>query len=612
MPGCSMKNARHKARDSMEPKEKIAELRRLMAHYHIDAWIVPSTDPHQSEYPAERWKARAWLSGFKGSAGTVVVTQKKAGLWTDPRYHIRAVTELAGSGIDLFKFGQQGVPSYTEWLHQELETGSVVGFDGNVVSMSEYARLRKEFEKKSVTFVTQYDLVGMLWQDRPEIPGNPVFIHEDRFAGETRLSKIQRIRDELKKHATQVHLLTALDDIAWTFNIRGSDVEYNPVAVGYAAISEQEVHLFIQSDKVPADVMAILEKEDVVISEYEDVFSYLQKLPAGTALLVDPEKTICKLGSSIPASCQVQEGLSIPYLLKARKNEVELSGIRASQVRDGAALVKWMCWLDGQVGNVPHTEITVAEKLTEFRSQGEHFRGLSFGTICGYQANSAVGHYSSNPETVPSLFPDGILLIDSGAQYLDGTTDSTRTLTLGNPTSEQKQVYTIVLKCHIKLATHIFPKGTRGDQLDAIAREFLWQQGWNCRHGIGHGVGYFLNVHEGPQRFREDNAVPLALNMLTSNEPGVYFEGKFGVRLENLLVTVRREAAAFGEFYGFDTVSLCPFDLELVDVSLLGEEERNWLNEYHARVYASLSPLLTEDEQNWLRHETRPLGLLDA
>ncbi|MFT3892430.1 MAG: aminopeptidase P family protein [Anaerolineales bacterium] len=591
----------------MEPKEKIAELRRLMLQYHIDAWIVLSTDPHQSEYPPERWKARAWLSGFKGSAGIVVVTQKKAGLWTDPRYHIRALQELAGSGIELFKFGQQGVPSYTEWLYQELEKGSVVGFDGNVVSMSEFARLRKEFEKKLVTFVTQYDLVGMLWQDRPGIPESLIFIHEDKFAGETRQSKFQRIRDELRKRAAQVHLLTALDDIAWTFNIRGSDVEYNPVAISYAAILEQDARLFIQTDKVPADVRSALEKDGVIISDYEDVFSYLQKLPAETAIFVDPEKTVCTLGSAIPAGCRVQEGSSIPYLLKARKNDVELIGIHASQVRDGAALVKWMCWLDGQIEKVAHTEITVAEKLTEFRSQGEYFRGLSFGTICGYQANSAVGHYSSNPETVPFLYPEGILLIDSGAQYLDGTTDITRTLTLGNPTSEQKRVYTIVLKCHIKLATHIFPKGTRGDQLDAVARELFWQQGWNCRHGIGHGVGYFLNVHEGPQRFRDDNSTPLELNMLTSNEPGVYFEGKFGVRLENLVVTVPKGTTEFGEFYGFDTVTLCPFDLDLIETSMLSLEERNWLNEYHQRVYDMLAPLLSDEERIWLQHETRQI-----
>ena len=591
----------------MEPKEKIAELRRLMNEYQIDAWIVPGSDPHQSEYPPERWKARAWLSGFQGSAGMVVVTQKKAGLWTDPRYHIRAAQELAGSGIELFKFGQQGVPSYTEWLHRELETGSVVGVDGNVVSISEFSRLRKEFENASVTFVTQHDLVGILWQDRPGVPGMPIFIHEDVFAGETRLSKIQRVRDELRKQASEFHLLTALDDIAWTFNVRGGDVEYNPVAVSYAVISERDARLFIQGGKVPADVKATLEKDGVIISEYDDIFAYLQKLPAGATLLIDPEKTVCKLGLSVPEGCQVRESPSIPYLLKARKNDVELGGIRASQARDGAALVKWMCWLDGQIGRVPHTEITVAEKLTEFRSRGDHFNGLSFGTICGYRANSAVGHYRSNPERVPSLYPEGILLIDSGAQYLDGTTDITRTLTLGNPTSEERKVYTIVLKCHIRLAMHIFPMGTRGNQLDAVARELFWRQGWNCRHGIGHGVGYFLNVHEGPQRFHLDNSVPLALKMLTSNEPGVYFEGEFGVRLENLMVTVHAGTTEFGEFYGFDTVTLCPFDLDLVEPSMFSVEERNWLNEYHRRVYDMLAPLLSEEEHIWLRCETRPI-----
>lgn len=591
----------------MEPKEKIIELRRLMKAHQVDVWIVPSTDPHQSEYPAEHWKARAWLSGFKGSAGTMVVTQNKAGLWTDPRYHMRGETELAGSGIELYKLGLLGVPTYIEWLYQELEEGSMIGFDGNVISMAELVRLKKVFQGKSIAFVTQHDLVGMLWQDRPGIPGNPVFLHDDKFTGESRISKIQRIQNKLKTQGAQVHLLTSLDDIAWTFNIRGSDVEYNPVVVSYAVISENEARLFIRDAKVPKDVKAMLEKDGVMFSEYEDVFRYLQSLPVESVVLIDPYKTACTLGAVIPESCQLKEGVSIPGLMKAIKNDVELSGIRKSQVRDGVALVKWMCWLDGQIGKVSHTEITVAEKLAEFRSQGEYFWGLSFGTICGYQANSAIGHYSSNPETVPTLRPEGLLLIDSGGQYQDGTTDVTRTLTLGNPTPEEKRVFTLVLKCHIKLAALIFPKGTGGDRLDAIARELLWSQGWNCRHGIGHGVGYFLNVHEGPQRFREDNAVPLELKMLISNEPGVYFEGKFGVRLENLLVTVPRDVTEFGEFYGFETDTLCPFDLELVDVSMLNSDEKDWLNTYHHRVYEMLAPFLLEEEKAWLVKETRQL-----
>lgn len=591
----------------MEPREKIAELRKLMEEYKIDAFIVPSTDPHQSEYPAEHWKARAWLSGFMGSAGTVVVTQRKAGLWTDPRYHIRGEMELAGSGIELYKFGLLDVPSYMEWLDQELDKGSVIGFDGNVISMAEQVRLENFFQGKNITFVTQRDLVGELWQGRPGVPKNPIFIHDEKFVGESRKSKITRIREKLKECQADAHLLTMLDDIAWAFNIRGSDVEYNPVAISYAVISENEARLFIQNTKIPVELKKTLEADGVAFSEYEDVFEYLQQLAAGTVILIDPDKTACTLRASIPEHCRVRDGVSIPSIMKAIKNNVELDGIRKSQIRDGVALVKWMCWLDGQIGKVPHTEITVAEKLTEFRSQGEYFQGLSFGTICGYKANSAVGHYSSKPETTPTLQPEGILLIDSGGQYLDGTTDVTRTLTLGNPTPEEKQAFTLVLKCHIKLAALIFPKGTGGDRLDAIARELLWSQGWNCRHGIGHGVGYFLNVHEGPQRFREDNSVALELNMLTSNEPGVYFEGKFGVRLENLLVTVPRDVTEFGEFYGFETDTLCPFDLDLVDVSMLSSDEIKWLNEYHRRVYEILGSFLMEDEKAWLRRETRQI-----
>ena len=591
----------------METPEKISKLRRSMAEHGIDAYIVPSADPHQSEYPADRWKTRAWLSGFRGSAGTVVVTQKWAGLWTDPRYHIRGGMELAGSGIELFKYGILGVPSYEDWLYQELNEGSVIGFDGTVVSISELKKLKNAFRDKGVTFVTQHDLAGKLWQDRPGIPMHTIFSHDDHFSGESRISKIRRIREELTDRKVDVHLLTMLDEIAWTFNIRGSDVEYNPVTISYAVISQQEARLFIQSSKVPADVRTRLEKDGVIISEYEDIFAYIQQLPAGINILVDPDKTSCALWESIPKNCQRKAGTSIPHSMKAIKNHVELEGIRKSQIRDGVAMVKWMHWLDGQIGRVSHTEITVADRLTEFRWQGEYFQGLSFGTICGYQANSAIGHYSSKPETVPTLKPEGILLIDSGGQYLDGTTDVTRTLTLGNPTPEEKQVFTLVLKCHIRLAGITFPKGTRGVQLDAIAREYLWREGWNCRHGIGHGVGSYLNVHEGPQRFSTDNNVVLELNMLTSNEPGVYFEGKFGTRIENLLVTVSKASTEFGEFYGFETVTLCPVDLDLVDVSLLTLDERSWLNRYHQKVYEELEPFLSSQERDWLQHETRKI-----
>jgi len=591
----------------MEPHEKISELRKLMNKHRLDAWIVPSADPHQGEYPAERWKARAWLSGFKGSAGTLVVTRDQAGLWIDSRYHIRAAKELEGSGIDLYKFGVVGVPSYIQWLRSELPAGSVIGCDGNVLSIAELSNLEKEFQGRGISFDLQYDLVGELWHDRPEVPGNQIFIHEDKFAGESRASKIQRIRSRLRELDADMHVVTALDDIAWILNIRGSDVAFNPVAICYLIISHQEIRLFIEARKVANAVKQVLERDGVLFSKYEDVNEYLHTLKSEVNILVDPERTNYSLRNAIPETCPVKYGTSVPHIMKAIKNETERAGIKQSQTRDGVAMVKWMYWLDQQVDKSAHTEITVAEKLSEFRSVGEYFQGLSFGTICGYKANSAIGHYSSNPLTAPSLGNDGILLIDSGGQYLDGTTDITRTITLGNPTPEEKQAFTTVLKCHIKLAAQIFPRGTRGYQLDAIARQPLWVRGWDCRHGIGHGVGYFLNVHEGPQRFRADSSILFEPHMLTSNEPGVYFEGRFGVRLESLLLTVPKESTEFGEFYGFETVTLCPIDLELVERSLLTSEEIDWLNSYHRGVNDKLSPFLSMEEQAWLQHETRQI-----
>ena len=591
----------------MQPREKIAKLRNLMVDHQIDAWIVPSADPHQSEYVADHWKARAWLSGFTGSAGIVVVTMDKAGLWTDSRYHIRAAKELHGSGIDLYKFCLPDVPSYIEWLRDELGQDGTIGFDGNVLSVAEVEKINRAFDERQFTLSFQHDLLGQIWQERPEIPVNQIFLHDISFAGESRTSKFQRIRNKLKEYGSQAHLLTMLDDIAWTFNIRGSDVAYNPVAISYAAITKDEARIFINDEKVPREVKIALEQDGVIFSEYEDIISFLETVEPETSILIDPEKTSYKLREAIPENCSIKYGDSIPHTLKAIKNETELEGICRAHIRDGVALVKWMCWLDQHISEGNHTEITVAEKLEEFRSVGDHFQGLSFSTISGYQANAAIGHYSPNPETTPTLRPEGILLIDSGAQYMDGTTDITRTITLGSPTSEEKKAFTLVLKGHIRLARAKFPKGTKGHQLDMIAREPLWTQGWNCRHGIGHGVGFFLNVHEGPQRFREDNSVVFESGMVTSNEPGVYFEGKYGFRIENVVITAPVEATEFGEFFGFKTVSLCPIDLDLVEASLLSLDEKTWLNEYHQTVNTILRPFLTEDEQEWLQHETREI-----
>jgi Xaa-Pro aminopeptidase len=589
----------------MEPQEKIAELRKLMQDHHVEAWIVPSTDPHQSEYVADHWQARAWLSGFSGSAGIVVVTEDNAGLWTDPRYHLRAEQELAGSGIELFRVGLPEVPTYKKWLQQELTAGDTIGFDGRVLSGREVEKLERTFQDKTIKIVYQNDLIGQLWDKRPKIPRNPIFLHDTKFAGETRASKFQRVRETLKESGCQAQLVTSLDDISWLFNMRGSDVLYNPVAICYAVISEWEARLFIYEDKVPGEVRTVLEQEGIEFSEYEDIFSYWRQLPEDTVVLLDPEKTGYKMERLISETCRIKKGMSIPYGMKAVKNEVELEGLKQSHIRDGIALVKWMYWLDQHSWEVAHTEVTIAEKLAEFRSQGEYFQGLSFYTISAYQANSAVGHYSPHPDTTPTLKPEGILLIDSGGQYLDGTTDITRTLSLGGATVEERSVFTRVLKGLIRLSEMKFPKGVKGSELDAFAREPLWQQGWECRHGIGHGIGSFLNVHEGPQRFAKGNKIPFEPGMVTTNEPGVYFPGRFGCRIENVLVTNLVESTDFGEFYGFETITLCPIDLELVELSILNEAEVTWLNEYHQWVYETLAPFLSQEEVVWLKHETR-------
>ncbi len=589
------------------PSTRIAALQAAMTQQAVDAWLVPSADPHQSEYVAEHWQARSWLSGFSGSAGTLVVTQTGAGLWTDPRYHLRAESELAGSGVTLHRFGLAGVPSYVEWLGAHLTDSATLGFDPALLSIADVARLRSRFGDKKIHLYTKRELVSELWTDRPPLPETPIFLHDEGFAGENCATKLARTRARLRESGGDALVLTALDDIAWTFNIRGGDVPFNPVAIAYALVSLHETTVFIQPDKVDATVQAALEDDGVVFTAYETIFSIWPDLPQQSRVLVDPAKTSYRLQEAIAPYCQILKQASIPATLKAIKNATEAAGLRRAHIRDGVALVRWLIWLEEAVPSQYHTEITLGEKLADFRGKGDHYWGESFGTITGYGANSAVGHYSPQPETTPTVRPTGLLLSDSGGHYLDGTTDVTRVVALGPPSAEERQVYTLVLKCHIRLATVRFPQGTTGSQLDALAREFLWREGWNCRHGIGHGVGFFLNVHEGPQRFSTDNRVALEPGMLTSNEPGVYFAGKFGVRLENLLLCVADTTTDFGDFYRFETLTLCPFDLRLVDVSLLDEQEKIWLNGYHSAVYTALSPLLDPTERAWLEKATRTI-----
>lgn len=591
----------------MLPKTKIQALQALLVQEGIDAWIVPSTDPHQSEYVAPHWQARAWLSGFAGSAGTLVVTPAAAGLWTDARYHLRAETELAGSGITLFRQGLPDVPDLFSWLQNTLDGDVVIGFDGNLLSMTAVERLARTLAGREVRYFTARDLVAELWTDRPPGPTFPIECYDAALAGASRLEKLNRIRMEMAAGGADAHLLTALDDIAWTLNIRGRDVAHNPVTVAYALILPNEVTLFIEPAKVSPAVRAALAEDGVICCPYDEIERYWADLPPSTAVLIDPAQTGYHLGESIAEHCALVRGASIPRRLKAIKNATEQVGARSAHIRDGVAMVRWLIWLEQAIGREPHTEVTVAAKLDEFRSRGERFRDLSFNTIVGYGPNSAIGHYQPRAETSPALRAQGILLVDSGAHYLDGTTDITRTVTLGAPTTEERQVYTAVLQSLIRLATARFPRGTRGDQLDALARDRLWREGWECRHGIGHGVGHYLNVHEGPPRFSQQGGIPLAPGMVLSNEPGVYFAGSFGVRLENLMIVTPWRATDFGSFDTFETITLCPFDRKLIERASLSADETAWLNDYHARVFATLGPVLTGEERAWLAAATRPL-----
>lgn len=591
----------------MTPHEKISALQVLMQQHHMDAYIIPSADPHQSEYVAPHWQARAWMSGFTGSAGTLVVLPHAAALWADPRYHSRARTELEDSGIELYRLGQRDVLPYDRWLAEHLPPNAVIGFDGNVFSAADVAKLAEAFQDRSLNFVGAHDLVGQLWHSRPAPPQNEIFIHDLKFAGESRTAKIERIRAQLAAHHSTAHLISALDDIAWTLNIRGSDIAFNPVALSYLYVGQAQVCLFMDAVKIPPPVLQVLEGDGIQLYQYAELGSFVANLPSETVVWVDPDKTSFHLAQTLSQVCQTLYAQNIPERVKARKNTAEQTGLKAAHLRDGVAVVKWLAWLSGQTFETHHTEITLAEKLTEFRSAGDEFHGLSFGTIVGYQANSAVGHYSADPQTTPRIQRTGILLVDSGGQYTDGTTDITRTVTLGDPTPEQKRVYTTVLRSLIRLSETKFPFGTQGKQLDTIARTVLWQSGWNCRHGIGHGIGYFLNVHEGLQRFSETNSVIIEQGMVTSNEPGVYFEGRFGVRLENVLLTVSENITEFGEFLGFETLTLCPFDLALLEPSLLSPTDKQWLNIYHERVFDALSPLLPLAVKDWLAQSTRSI-----
>lgn len=586
--------------------ERIASLRSKMKQYDIDAYIIPSSDPHASEYPADCWKSRAWISGFTGSAGTVVVTADKAGLWTDSRYFLQADKELSGSGIELYKMSLPETPSISDFLLGELQKLQIVALDGQTYSVAEASALAGVLSKKEITLQTDLDLIGEIWCNRPQLPADPLFTLPVAYSGTAARDKIIEINNTLRQLGADCTLLCALDEIAWTFNIRGNDVTYNPVVVSYAFISEDESVLFIQSGKLNNETAAELQKEGVLIADYSKVSTYIAKLKAGTHIFIDRNKTNIALYNAIPANCIKVEGPSPIALLKSIKNETEIKGFRNAMLKDGVALTRFYIWLEKALASGEKiTELSASEKLTAFRAEQALYASDSFGTICGYKEHGAIVHYSATPESNATLAPEGMLLIDSGAQFFDGTTDITRTWTLGGTTEQQRKDFTRVLKGHIGLAKCKFPRGTRGSQLDILARKALWDCGINYLHGTGHGIGHFLNVHEGPQSIRmEENPVALQPGMVISNEPGLYRTDEYGIRIENLILVREDSETEFGKFYSFETLTLCPIDKNLVEVSMLSAREHAWFNKYHQTVYDRLSPFLSEEENQWLKEKT--------
>ena len=580
--------------------KRIQALRTWMKQAGTDAFIVPSTDPHLSEYVAPHWQSREWISGFTGSAGTVVVTQEEAGLWTDSRYFLQAARQLEGTGIDLYKEMLPETPSIPAFLSARLKEGQSVGIDGRVFATNAVRTLQQELTSRGIILKNAGDPMEQIWADRPEIPLGTAFIHETKYAGRSCAEKLIEIRTEMRKAGADRLLLSALDEIAWALNLRGNDVHCNPVIVSYLLIEQEEAHYFINSRKVTSEVASHLHEAGVALHTYQEIDAYLAQLPSGS-LMLEPGKTNYTVRSALSTHCRVIEAASPVALLKAVRNEREIAGLRQAMRRDGVALVKFLKWLEEAVPQGKETEISVDKKLHELRAAQPLYMGESFDTIAGYGAHAAIVHYEATPETDIPLEPRGFLLLDSGAQYLDGTTDITRTIALGPLTDEEKADYTLILRGHIDLAMAVFPEGTRGAQLDVLARMPIWQHRMNFLHGTGHGVGHFLNVHEGPQSIRmNENPVCLRPGMVTSNEPGVYKAGSHGVRTENLLLTVPAGEGLFGRYLKFETVTLCPICTRGIVRSLLNAEEIDWLNQYHRKVYEQLAPNLDEDERRWL------------
>ncbi|MBQ9119855.1 MAG: aminopeptidase P family protein [Lachnospiraceae bacterium] len=594
-------------------QERLQQLRALMKREGMAAYMILTEDFHGSEYVGAYFKCRKFMSGFTGSAGTLVVCEDMAGLWTDGRYFLQAEEQLAGSTITLYKSGEEGVPTIREFLKEKLPQGAVLGFDGRAVNTKMAHLLEKTLAEKEVRFAFEKDLVGEIWENRPALSAEPVMLLTEKYTGKSRADKLALLREKLAEKKGDYFVLSSLDDIAWLLNIRGNDVICNPVVLSYLAMTADETVLFINEKTMSEEVKAALAADGVVFKPYNDIYAYMKQIPAGKTVVLDEGKTNYAVISSVGAEVKVQNETNLTLLPKAIKNETEVENERQAHIKDGVAVTKLMYWLKHNVGKQEITELSVADKLEEFHQEQENYMGPSFEPIIGYAEHGAIIHYSATEESSVALKPEGLVLMDTGGQYLEGTTDITRTVALGPVTEEEKKCFTLVLRGNLNLGAAKFKYGCCGANLDYLARFPMWEEGLDYNHGTGHGVGYFLNVHEGPNNFGWKvtdggrNQTVFEEGMITSNEPGLYFEGKFGIRLENMIVCKKAEKTEYGQFMCFETLTMVPFDLDVVDAALLSVREKQLLNNYHKQVYETIAPRLTAEEAAWLKEATREI-----
>lgn len=593
--------------------ERIAALRAEMKKRNIDMYIVPTSDFHESEYVGDYFKARKYITGFTGSAGTAVITMTEAGLWTDGRYFIQAEKQLSGTPVTLFKMGEEGVPTVKEYVKKNLKEGACLGFDGRVINAADGASYEEMVKEKQGSVYVTEDLVGLIWKDRPSLPMNPVFILEEKYAGESAKSKLARLREKMQEKHTGIHILTSLYDIAWLFNIRGGDIACVPVVLSFVAVTMQEAYWFIHEEVLSDELKAYCEKNNIMIRPYEEIYSYAKEIPVEEAVLLDKNIVNYRICHSLNEKVTVVSESNPTELMKAVKNETELKNIRNAHVKDGVAFTKFMYWLKTNIGKQKITEISASDYLEERRREQDLFVDLSFETISAYGANAAMMHYCATPESDAELKPEGFLLVDSGGHYLDGSTDITRTMALGTLTEEEKFHFTTVCRSNLNLAAAKFLYGCRGTNLDILSRGPLWNLGLDYKCGTGHGIGYLLNVHEGPNGFRwkivpeRNDSCVMEEGMVTTDEPGVYLEGKYGIRTENELICKKAEKNEYGQFMEFETITYAPIDLDAIIPEEMTATERKLLNDYHKMVYEKISPYMNEEEKEWLKEYTRTI-----